>query len=76
MPCRRRIATGDVAGARLETEERDRRFQDGDTAAGEGVLGVSVQVSPAQVQGVRHGGGVVVGGAQQFEGEREPVVLR
>ena len=45
-------------------------------AAGEGVAGVGPQVRAAERQGVRHGGGIMVGGAQEGERVGEPVVLR
>jgi hypothetical protein len=85
MRCRRRIAAGEVVSSpcyrdipytRLDPEQGDGGFKDRGTVAGHGILGVSVQVRPAEIQGVRHAGRAVVGDAKQFESKREPIVLR
>src|ERR1700736_6248741 len=38
-----------------------------------GVVGVAAYMGPAERQGVRHDGGVVVGGAQELEGDGEAI---
>ena len=60
---------------RFDTKERDRCFEGPYATAGDGVVVVGSQVRPAEGQGVRHGGGIVVGGAPEVEGDRGPVVL-
>jgi len=48
-------------------------FEDLHATARSGVVGVVAHVGPAERQGVRHDGGVVVGGAQQLEGDGEAI---